>query len=119
MSVGALRPAGAAGTPGCGCRGKRWHGLLQRFTLAAPDGQIAGRACKINAEASIFRRGRAAHLIDTPAGRIGIGICAGNQFVATMGIMHELRADLILMPHAWPTPARAAGLVSQADVAAR
>ena len=50
---------------------------------------------------------------------IGIGICADNQFVATMGIMHELRADLILMPHAWPTPARAAGLVSQADVAAQ
>jgi predicted amidohydrolase len=89
------------------------------FTLAAPDGQIAGRAYKTNAEASIFRRGRAAHLIDTPAGRIGIRICADNQFVATMGIMHELRADLILMLHAWPTPARAAGLVSQADVAAQ
>ena len=89
------------------------------FTLAAPDGQIAGRAYKTNAEASIFRRGRAAHLIDTPAGRIGIGICADNQFVATLGIMHEQRADLILMPHAWPTPARAAGLVSQADVAAQ
>ena len=33
--------------------------------------------------------------------------------------MHEQQADLILMPHAWPTPARAAGLVSQADVAAQ
>ena len=32
--------------------------------------------------------------------------------------MHEQRADLILMPHAWPTPARPGGLVSQADVAA-
>ena len=31
--------------------------------------------------------------------------------------MHEQRADLILMPHAWPTPARAAELVSEADVA--
>jgi predicted amidohydrolase len=33
--------------------------------------------------------------------------------------MHEQRADLIVMPHAWPTPAKAAGLVSQADVAAQ
>ena len=33
--------------------------------------------------------------------------------------MYEQQADLILMPHAWPTPARAAGLVSQADVAAQ
>lgn len=89
------------------------------FTLAAPDGQIAGRAYKTNAEASIFRRGRAAHLIDTPAGRIGIGICADNQFAATLRLMHEQRADLILMPHAWPTPARAARLVSRADVAAQ
>ncbi len=89
------------------------------FTLASPDGQIAGRAYKANAEASIFRRGRSAHLIDTRAGRIGIGICADNQLAATLRIMHEQRADLILMPHAWPTPARAAGLVSQADVAAQ
>jgi N-carbamoylputrescine amidase len=89
------------------------------FTLASPDGQIAGRAFKTNAEASIFRRGCAARLIDTPAGRIGVGICADNQFAVTLKIMHEQRADLILMPHAWPTPARAAGLVSQADVAAQ
>ena len=66
-------------------------------------GQIAGRAYKVNAEASIFRRGRAAHLIDTPAGRIGIGICVDNQFATTLRLMDEQRADLILMPHAWPT----------------
>lgn len=89
------------------------------FTLAAPDGQIAGRACKANAEASVFRRGRSAHLIDTRVGRIGVGICADNQFAVMLRLMHEQQADLILMPHAWPTPARAAGLVSQADVAAQ
>jgi predicted amidohydrolase len=89
------------------------------FTLAAPDGQIAGRAYKANAEASVFRRGRTAHLIDTRAGRTGVGICADNQFAATLRIMYEQRADLILMPHAWPTPVRAAGLVSQADVFAQ
>lgn len=88
------------------------------FILAGPDGRVAGRAYKTNAEASVFRRGRRDHLIATPAGRIGIGICADNQFAVQLRLMGEQRADLILMPHAWPTPARPAGLVSQADVAA-
>ena len=109
--VGIYLGAGAAETDGTD--------FFNVFTLAAPDGQIAGRAYKANAEASVFRRGRAAHLIDTPAGRIGIGICADNQFAVTLRVMHEQQADLILMPHAWPTPARAAGLVSPADVAAQ
>jgi N-carbamoylputrescine amidase len=109
--LGIYLGAGAAETDGTD--------FFNVFTLASPDGQIAGRAYKANAEASIFRRGRAAHLIDTPAGRIGVGICADNQFAVTLRIMYEQRADLILMPHAWPTPARAARLVTQADVAAQ
>jgi N-carbamoylputrescine amidase len=51
-------------------------------------------------------------------GRLGIGICADNQFIAHLRLMHELDVDLVLMPHAWPTPAFAAGLVSDADVRA-
>ena len=109
--LGIYLGAGAAETDGTD--------FFNVFTLAGPDGQIAGRAYKTNAEASIFRRGRAAHLIDAPAGRIGVGICADNQFAAALQRMHEQDADLVLMPHAWPTPARAAGLVSQADVAAQ
>ena len=73
-------------------------------------------ACKSNAEANVFRRGRPDHMIDTPIGRIGIGIC-DNQFAAHLRLMQELQADLILMPHAWPTPSKAAGLVSETDVA--
>ena len=87
------------------------------FILAGPDGQIAGRAYKANAEANVFRRGRSEHLITTPIGRIGIGICADNQFAAQLALMHELRADLIMMPHAWPTPARPSGPVKPTDVA--
>jgi N-carbamoylputrescine amidase len=93
--------------------------FFNSFILAGPDGQVAGRAYKTNAEASIFRRGRQAHLIVTPIGRIGIGICADNQFSAHLRLMHEQGADLIVMPHAWPTPVKAAGLVSEADVAAQ
>lgn len=85
------------------------------FILAGPDGRIAGRAYKANAEASVFRRGRDQHMIDTPLGRIGVRICADNQFAAQLRLMHDQQADLVLMPHAWPTPARAGGLVSQTD----
>ena len=55
------------------------------FVLAGPDGEIAGRGYKTNAEANVFRRGRSVHVIDTAIGRIGIGICADNQFSAQLG----------------------------------
>jgi N-carbamoylputrescine amidase len=104
---------------GAGCVETDGSDFFNVFVLAGPDGQVAGRAYKANAEASVFRRGREEHLIVTPAGRIGIGICADNQFCAHIRLMHEQHADLILMPHAWPTPAKAAGPVSAADVAAQ
>jgi N-carbamoylputrescine amidase len=91
--------------------------IFNIFILAGPDGTIAGRACKANAEADVFRRGRHEHLISTPLGRIGIGICAGNQYTAHLELMHRLRAGLVLMPHAWPTPAKAGGPVTGKDVA--
>ncbi|HUA48661.1 MAG TPA: carbon-nitrogen hydrolase family protein [Solirubrobacteraceae bacterium] len=87
------------------------------FVLADPNGGIAGRAYKSDAEANVFRRGRDEHVIDTALGRIGIGICADNQLVAQLQLMHERDVDVVLMPHAWPTPARASGHVSEADVA--
>jgi N-carbamoylputrescine amidase len=93
--------------------------FVNTFLLASPDGQITGRACKAHAEANVFRRGRHEHLITTPIGRIGVGICADNQYAAHLDLMHHLEADLVLMPHAWPTPARAGGPVKQADVAAQ
>jgi len=91
--------------------------FFNTFILAGPGGQIAGHASKANAEANVFRRGRHQHLIETPVGRIGVGICADNQYAAQLELMHRLQADLILMPHAWPTPARAGGPVSERDVA--
>ena len=91
--------------------------IFNTFILAGPDGTIAGRACKANAEAGVFRRGRHEHLISTPIGRIGIGICADNQYTAHLELMRRLHADLVLMPHAWPTPAKAGGPVTDKDVA--
>jgi N-carbamoylputrescine amidase len=93
--------------------------IFNTFLLASPDGQITGHVYKANAEANVFRRGRHEHLITTPIGRIGVGICADNQHAAHLDLMHQLEADLILMPHAWPTPAKAGGPVKEADVAAQ
>ena len=50
--LGIYLGAGAAETDGTD--------FFNVFTLATPDGEIAGRVYKANAEASIFRRGRAA-----------------------------------------------------------
>jgi len=91
--------------------------IFNTFILAGPDGQITGRAYKTNAEANVFRRGRHEHLITTPIGRIGVGICAYNQYTAHLALMHRLQADLVLMPHAWPTLAKAGGPVKESDVA--
>jgi N-carbamoylputrescine amidase len=93
--------------------------FFNAFILAGPDGRIAGRAYKANAEANVFKRDRNEHVIDTEIGRIGIGICADNQFANQLHQMHDRRVDLVLMPHAWPTPGKAAGLVSGADVASQ
>jgi len=106
--LGIYLGAGAAGTDG--------SDIFNTFLLAGPDGTIAGRAYKASAEANVFRRGRHEHLIESPIGRIGIGICADNQYAAHLELMHRLHADLILMPHAWPTPAKAGGPVKEKDV---
>jgi N-carbamoylputrescine amidase len=91
--------------------------FFNMFVLAGPEGEIAGRAYKANAEANVFKRDRTEHVIETAIGRIGVGICADNQFVAQLEQMHDQNVDLVLMPHAWPTPSKAAGLVSEKDVA--
>jgi len=91
--------------------------VLNVFTLAAPGGVIAGRARKSEAEAYVFRRGHGVHVIDTALGRIGVGICADNQFGRLLRLMQDRSVDLMLMPHAWPTPKSVTRLVSEADVA--
>ncbi len=88
------------------------------FVLCDPQGQEAGRVSKIEAEAYIFKRTSMAdnHIIDTPLGRIGVGICADNQMVTFFKHMAEESADILLMPHGWPTPCRANGQITDLDV---
>jgi N-carbamoylputrescine amidase len=45
-------------------------------------------------------------MIETPTGRIGVAICYENYLAYTPRLMHAHSADLMLMPHSAPTPAR-------------
>jgi len=74
---------------GAGCVERDGSDFFNVFVLAGPNGDIAGRAYKTDAEANVFGRGRNEHVIDTALGRIGIGICADNQLVAQLKLMHE------------------------------
>jgi predicted amidohydrolase len=89
--------------------------FLNIFVLAAPDGTIAGRAQKANAEANCFKRGRGSHIVDTSLGKLGIGICADTHFIAFAKLMQRESIALLLMPHAWPTPYTTTRLVSEQD----
>jgi N-carbamoylputrescine amidase len=86
------------------------------FVLCAPDGQEAGRVSKIEAEAYIFKRTNGSHIIETALGRIGVGICADNQKVSFLQQMAEESADMVLMPHGWPTPCKTNNQIKEVDV---
>jgi N-carbamoylputrescine amidase len=86
------------------------------FVLTGPDGEVAGQVTKIEAESYIFKRSSGTHVIHTAFGKIGVGICADNQFVTFLKLMAEESVDLILMPHGWPTPYQTNKQVSQQDI---
>lgn len=90
--------------------------FFNTFVITAPDGEIAGRAQKANAEAYCFRRGQGYHIINTAIGKIGIGICADNHFISFLKQMQDNSIDIMLMPHAWPTPYRTSRVVSREDL---
>jgi N-carbamoylputrescine amidase len=90
--------------------------FFNTFVVATPSGDIAGRARKDNAESYVFARGRGAHIVETELGRLGIAICADNQFARMPAFYHEQDVDLVLMPHAWPIPRVARGVVKDHDV---
>lgn len=91
--------------------------IYNTYVLTGPDGKVAGRVRKRNAEAFNFKRVKSeSHVIETELGRIGIGICADNQFVFLLRLMQERSADMVLMPHAWPGPWKTSKLVKEDDI---
>jgi N-carbamoylputrescine amidase len=81
--------------------------FINMFSLATPDGQIAGRVPKEKAasvEAYLFRGVASSHMIDTQIGRIGVGICYDSAFRFLPEAMLAGDADLLVMSFSAPTP---------------
>lgn len=78
------------------------------FVLAAPDGLIAGRVRKnppASLEAYFYRGGNDdSHVIETPLGRIGVGICYENLLYKHLQEMQRASVDLLLQPMAAGRP---------------
>ena len=77
------------------------------FVLTGPDGNELGRVRKQTPAAAeaFYTRGEAGpHVIPTSLGRIGVGICFENQLAYIPRLLHENRADILLMPHSAPSP---------------
>jgi N-carbamoylputrescine amidase len=55
--------------------------------------------------------------MDTPLGRVGIGICADNHFGAHLRRLQAAAVDVVIMPHASPSPAGTSRIVDQRDLA--
>jgi N-carbamoylputrescine amidase len=73
------------------------------FALATPAGQIAGRVRKsppASLEAYFYRGGNDSHVLETPVGRIGVGICYENLLFERLNDLYEAGVDLVLQPAA-------------------
>ncbi len=91
--------------------------LFNCWALVDPRGHLLGRVHKTFTEYACFAPGEASsHVIETPLGTLGVGICADNHRTAMLRLFQRERVELVLMPHAWPLPARPSLLVSEHDM---
>jgi len=82
----------------------------------APSGVEAGRVRKgapAIVESFVFKGQTGPHVIDTPLGRIGIGICAESYSSALANHFARAQPDLILLPHSFPNMDEEGGPRSQ------
>ena len=91
--------------------------FFNTYVLTDPDGNVAGRVRKRNAEAFNFKRVTdSTHVVETALGRIGIGICADNHYIFLPRLMQEQAVDLMLMPHAMPGAWKTSKFVKKDDI---
>jgi N-carbamoylputrescine amidase len=84
--------------------------------VADPDGQLSGLVRKTMAEVNVFRCATGPHVVATPVGKLGVGICADVHFIPFVRAMQTQAVDLVLMPHAWPGPYETGWAISQKDI---
>lgn len=75
------------------------------FVLFGPEGTEMGRVRKTRLpffEPYFYKPGTNTHILKTPLGNIGIGICYENHLRSLVEEFSEGEIDLILMPHSAP-----------------
>lgn len=85
----------------------RGEDFYNAFVLAAPDGITTWRVRKsppASLEAYFYCAGQDAHVLDTPLGRIGVGICYENLRFDTLLAFYRASVDLVLQPMAAGRP---------------
>ena len=91
--------------------------VVNAYVLADDAGEVVGVVRKRFPETYCFLSVDGPVAIDTRWGRVGVAICADNHRIDTFERVRAAGVRLHLMPHAWPMPVRAGGLVSDADMA--
>ena len=86
------------------------------YLLSNPKGGICGIIRKEDAESYCFKRCKGNLYIDTDIGRIGFGICADNHYIQRLCRMKDVNIDLMIMPHANPSPYQANKQISKKDL---
>lgn len=93
--------------------------FFNTFVLTTCEGEEAGRVRKqfpSIGEAFFFKGEPGSHVIETPLGRIGVGICFDAHTVHIARLLSEQSIDLMLIPHSYSIPAAPSQGVSSKDI---
>ena len=98
--------------------------IFNTGTVVGPSGSVLGRAEKQllwHFDERWFARGRSLGVIDTPAGRLGVLICADGRLPTLARTLVDRGAEILVMPTAWVTSGRDPGNLEnvQADFMAQ
>ena len=72
-----------------------------RYLIAGPDG-VYGTVSKSEGESAVFKRGQFGSIIETPFGKVGIGICYDSRRRHFYENVRSEELSLILFPHGSP-----------------
>jgi len=89
--------------------------FFNTFILVNPRGNLVGSVRKqvpAGAEGYFFEGYTNKHIIDTPLGKIGIGICQETYRCFLPQLLHDGDADFVLMPFSYPDLSQVEGLES-------
>ena len=98
----AVRTAKAYGTfLGVGYLDKDNGDYYNRYLIAGPDG-VCGVVSKSEGESAVFKRGDFGSIIETPFGKVGVGICFDSRRRHFYENVKNEELSMILFPHGAP-----------------